>query len=70
MTKVEKEVIQFLDKNGPSSPRLVEAKLMQELRFKNREKRRTRVRVAIQSLIMKTVVIINDDLKMELRKTK
>jgi len=67
MTRVEKEIIQFLDDNGPCVMSTLEAKLMKVPRFHNMDKRRTRVRAAIQSLLMKTVLVINKDNKLEFR---
>ncbi|MDC1299986.1 hypothetical protein N8Z24_00610 [bacterium] len=67
MTRVEKEVVKYLDRHGPSSMIVVETTLCRDQKFYNKFKRRMRVKLSIQSLISSGEVVINKDRKLERR---
>ena len=67
MTKVEKEVIAFLEKEGPVTAAVLEAKLLQNPKFFNKFKRQMKIRKSLYSLLTSGAVIINKDRKLERR---
>lgn len=67
MTKVEKEVVKYLEDHGPTTLAVVETVLCRDGKFYNKFKRRMKVKTSIQRLLIAGQVFINKDRKLEIK---